>query len=172
MGSRNSATSSGPTDVQKFIAIGIGVLVLLIFLGYVNWLNHQPPVLAKSEERDPLNGVPDSIKLNPMRDRTSEKAAAVFIRAMRDGQCNDELSKWEHDYRKKYAAFLCDSEAKHPLIGWQLVDWQDQPPLRILQYRGKRLNEPGSSSTYQELFSITLEHNYGQWKVTKYDAMY
>ena len=160
------------TQIQKAIAVGVGVLVLVVFLGYVNWLNHQPPVLAKSEERDPLNGVPDTIKLNPMRDRTSEKAAAVFIRAMRDGRCDEELSKWEHDYRKKYAAFICDSEAKHPLIGWQLVDWQDQPPLRILQYRGKRLNEPGSTSTYQELFSVTLEHNYGQWKVTKYDAMY
>jgi hypothetical protein len=161
-----------PSNAQKFIAIGAGVLVLSIFLGYVNWLSHQPPVLAKSDERDTLTGVPDTIKLNPMRDRASEKAAVVFIRAMRDGKCDDELSKWEHDYRKKYAAFICDSEAKHPLIGWQLVDWQDQPPLRILQYRGKRLNAPGQASTYSELFSVTLEHQYGQWKVTKYDAMY
>jgi hypothetical protein len=161
-----------PSNAQKFIAIGAGVLVLIIFLGYVNWLSHQPPVLAKSDERDTLTGVPDTIKLNPMRDRTSEKAAVVFIRAMRDGKCDDELSKWEHDYRKKYAAFICDSEAKHPLIGWQLVDWQDQPPLRILQYRGTRLNAPGQTSTYSELFSVTLEHQYGQWKVTKYDAMY
>lgn len=161
-----------PSQIQIYIAVGVGVLVLVIFLGYVNWLNHQPPVLAKSEERDPLNGVPDSIKLNPMRDRSSEKAAAVFIRGMRDGNCDQQLSKWEHDYRKKYAAFICDSEAKHPLIGWQLVDWQDQPPLRILQYRGKRLNSPGSTSTYSELFSITLEHDYPEWKVTKYDAMY
>jgi hypothetical protein len=172
MGPRKPATSASPTDAQKFIAIGVGVLVLIVFLGYVNWLNHQPPVLAKSEQHDTLTGVPDSIKLNPLRDRSSEKAAAVFIRAMRDGQCDNELSKWEHDYRKKYAAFICDSEAKHPLIGWQLVDWQDQPPLRILQYRGKRLNAPGDTSTYSELFSVTLERQYADWKVTKYDAMY
>jgi len=160
------------SQTQKAIAVGVGVLVLIVFLGYVNWLNHQPPVLAKSEERDSLTGVPDSIKLNPMRDRASEKAAAAFIRAMRDGHCDEQLSKWEHDYRKKYASFICDSEAKHPLIGWQLVDWQDQPPLRILQYRGKRLNAPGETSTYNELFSVTLERQYADWKVTKYDAMY
>lgn len=160
------------TQTQKAIAVGVGVLVLVIFLGYVNWLNHQPPVLAKSEERDSLTGVPDTIKLNPMRDRASEKAAAVFIRAMRDGHCDEELNKWEHDYRKKYAAFICDSEAKHPLIGWQLVDWEDHPPLRILHYRGKRLNAPGESTTYTGLLSVTLEKKLGQWDVTKYDAMY
>jgi hypothetical protein len=161
-----------PTNTQKYIAIGTGVLVLVIFLGYINWLNHQPPVLAKSEEHDSLTGVPDSIKLNPMRDRSSEKAAADFIRAMRAGQCDQKLSAWEHDYRKKYAAFICGSETKHPLIGWQLVDWQDQPPLRILQYRGKRLNAPGDSGTYSELFSVTLEKKFADWQVTKYDAMY
>src|SRR6201995_564056 len=95
-----------PSNAQKFIAIGAGVLVLIIFLGYVKWLSHQPPVLAKSDERDTLTGVPDTIKLNPMRDRASEKAAVVFIRAMRDGHCDEELNKWEHDYRKKYAAFI------------------------------------------------------------------
>ena len=66
------------TSNQKYIAIGAGVLVIVIFLGYLNWLNHQPPVLAKSEERDPLTGVPDSIKLNPMRDRSSEQTAVVL----------------------------------------------------------------------------------------------
>ena len=160
------------TQTQKYIAVGAGVLVVVIFLGYLNWLTHQPPVLAKSEERDSLSGIPESIKLNPLRDRSSEKAAAVFIRAMRDGQCNQQLAAWEKDYRKKYAAFICGSEAKHPLIGWQLVDWEDQPPLRILHYRGRRLNAPGESSTYNELFSVTLERNYGDWQVTKYDAMY
>ena len=160
------------TQNQIYIAIGVGVFIVLICLGYVNWLSHQPPVLAKSVERDSLTGVPDSIKLNPMRDRSSEKAAVVFIRAMRDGHCEQQLAGWEKDYRRKYAAFICDSETKHPLIGWQLVDWEDQPPLRILHYRGKRLNTPGAPSTYSELFSITLEHDYGDWQVTKYDAMY
>ena len=123
----------GFTKTQIYIALGAGALLLLIFFGYLTWLNHQGPVLAKSEDRDPLSGTPNSISLNPLRDHSSEKVAASFIRAMKDGRCREELSEWERDYRRKYAAFICDSEEKHPLIGWQLVDWDDRPPRRILQ---------------------------------------
>jgi hypothetical protein len=162
----------GFTKTHIFIAVGAGVVLVLVFLGYLAWLNNQPPVLSKSADRDSLTGIPDSISLNPLRDRTSERKAAAFIRAMKDGNCEEELSEWRHDYRRKYAALICDSEAKHPLIGWQLVDWEDRPPLRILQYRGKRLNAPGDSTTYNGLLSVTLENKFGQWGVTKYDAMY
>jgi hypothetical protein len=156
---------------QIYIAAAAGALIVLFFFGYLFWLNNQGPVLAKSEDRDPLSGTPNSISLNPLRDRTSERAASKFIRAMRDGQCKEELSDWEKDYRRKYAAFLCDSEARHPLISWELVDWEDTPPLRILHYRGRRQNI-GQRTTYKELFSITLENKDGDWVVTKYDAMY
>jgi hypothetical protein len=162
----------GFTKNHIYIAVGAGAMLVLVFLGYLGWLNNQPPVLSKSEERDTLTGIPNSISLNPLRDRTSEKTAAAFIRAMKDGQCKQELSEWEHDYRRKYAAFICDSEEKHPLLGWQLVDWEDQPPLRILHYRGKRLSAPGESTTYSGLLSVTLEKRTGDWDVTKYDAMY
>lgn len=162
----------GFTRTQIYIAVGAGVLLVLVFLGYLAWLNNQGPVLSKSLDRDTLTGIPNSIELNPLRDRTSEKAAASFIRAMKDGKCTEELAEWEHDYRRKYAALICDSEAKHPLIGWQLVDWDDQPPLRILQYRGKRLNAPGDSTTYTGILSVTLEKKGGAWDVTKYDALY
>src|SRR5207253_2951764 len=79
------------------------------------WLNNQGPVLGRSEDHDPLSGVPNSITLNPLRDRASEHAASKFIRAMRDGNCHEELAKWAKDYRRKYAAFICDSEAQRPL---------------------------------------------------------
>ncbi len=101
------------------IAAGAGVLLLLIFFGYLLWLNNQGPVLARSEERDPLSGIPNSISLNPLRDRASEREAEKFIRAMSDGHCQEELASWEKDYRKKYAAYICDSEAKHPLVSWR-----------------------------------------------------
>lgn len=162
----------GITKTQIYIAVGAGVLLVLIFLGYLGWLNNQGPVLSKSPDRDNLTGIPNSIELNPLRDRTSEKAAAAFIRAMKDGRCQEQLIQWEHDYRKKYAKLICDSEAQHPLIGWQLVDWEDEPPLRILQYRGKRLTTPDAGTTYTGLLSVTLEKKAGQWDVTKYDALY
>jgi len=157
---------------QIGIAAGTGVLVLLIFFGYLLHLNGQGPVLDRSEERDPLSGVPHSISLNPLRDRTSEREAAKFIRGMRDGNCKEALANWEKDYRRKYAAFICDSEARHPLISWEVADWEDSPPLRILRYRGKRRNAPDQKGTYKELFSVTLENKGGQWVVTKYDSMY
>jgi len=157
---------------QIGIAAGAGGLLLLIFFGYLIWLNNQGPVLARSEDRDPLSGVPNSISLNPLRDRTSERVAGKYLDSIRDGHCKEELAAWEKDYRKKYARFICDSEAKHPLVSWKLVDWEDAPPLRILHYRGKRRTDPSQPATYKELFSVTLEDQSGEWEVTKYDAMY
>jgi len=157
---------------QFVVAAAAGGLILLVFFGYLGWLSHQGPVLSRSAQRDPLSGIPNSIELNPFRDRSSERAAAQFIRGIRDGQCKAQLADWEKDYRKKYAAFICDSEGQHPLLAWQLADWEDAPPLRILHYRGTRRNAPGEPATYQELFSVTLENRDGGWLVTKYDAMY
>ena len=157
---------------QLGIAVGAGGLLVVVFFGYLLWLNGQGPVLARSEERDPLSGIPESISLNPLRDRASEREARKFIRAMKDGRCNDELATWQKDYRKKYAAYICDAETRHPLVSWKLVEWEDTPPLRILHYRGKRLDSASQKNTYEELFSVTLENRTGQWAVTKYDAMY
>ena len=157
---------------QIGIAAGAGALLLVIFFGYLIHLNGQGPVLGRSEERDPLSGIPNSISLNPLRDRASEREAAKFIRSMREGNCKQALAAWAKDYRKKYAAFICESEGQHPLISWEVADWEDAPPLRILHYRGKRRNAPDQKSTYTELFSVTMERKDGEWVVTKYDAMY
>src|SRR6185437_14805367 len=121
---------------QIGIAAGAGVLLLIIFFGYLIHLNGEGPVLGRSEERDPLSGIPNSISLNPLRDRSSER------------------------------------EAQHPLISWEVADWEDVPPLRILHYRGKRRTTPGQKGTYKVLFSVTLENKGGSWVVTKYDSMY
>src|SRR6266851_3670872 len=93
---------------QIGIAVAAGVLLLIVFFGYLIHLNGQGPVLDRSEGRDPLSGIPNSISL-------------------------------------------------HPLVSWEVADWEDTPPLRILHYRGKRRNAPGQKGTYKELFSVTLE---------------
>ncbi len=157
------------SKLQIAIAVGTGLLLIVGFFGYLMWLNGQPPVLAKSPDVDPLTKLPLTIDLNPMRDRTSERVASEFLRSMRDGKCHDELADWEKDYRKRRATFICDSEAKHPLVSWKIANWEDQPPLRILSYTGKRRNEgPG----YQDLISITLDSRSGEWVVSSYDAVY
>jgi hypothetical protein len=157
---------------QLAIAGGTGALILLIFFASLVWLNHQGPVLSRSADKDTLSGIPNSIRLNPLRDRGSERVAGKFIRSMRDGQCREQLANWEKDYRKRYAAFICDSEAQHPLLSWEIAEWEDAAPLRILHYRGTRRNAPGDKATYQELFSVTLENKDGEWVVTKYDSLY
>ncbi len=160
------------TRTQIGIAVGAGALLVFGFLGYIWWLSNQGPVLAKSEDHDPLTGLPVSIRMNPLRDRTIEHSANKFLYELRDGHCDELLYGWEHDYRKKYAHFICDSEAQRPLLSWELVDWESAPPLTILHYRGKRRNANGQTGTYKELFTVTTENKGGQWVVTKYDAMY
>ena len=162
----------GFTRTQIAIAVGAAALLVFGFLGYIWWLSNQGPVLARSDDHDPLTGLPVSIRMNPLRDRTIEHSANLFLRQLRDGHCDDLLSKWEHDYRTKYAHFICTSEAQHPLVSWDIAEWEDVPPLRILHYRGIRRNAPGQSSTYRELLSVTLENKDGGWTVTKYDAIY
>jgi hypothetical protein len=157
---------------QYGIAAGAGGLILAFFFGYLIWLNNQGPVLSRSIEVDTLSSIPLSIELNPLRDRTSEHVAAKYIRAMRDGNCKEQLADWEKDYHKKYAQFICDSEATHPLVSWKLADWEDAPPLRILHYRGKRLRAVGQTEIDRGYFSVTLENKDGSWVVTKYDALY
>ena len=88
---------------------------------------------------------------------------------LRDGHCDELLHSWEHDYHKKYAKYICSSEAQHPLLSWELLDWEDRPPLIILHYRGARQGGPGSD---QSLLTLTTEHKGAEWVVTKYDAMY
>jgi hypothetical protein len=150
------------------IATGAGFLVLLGFFIYLMWLNSQPPVLAKSPEVDPLTSIPLSISLNPLRDRSSERSANEFLRAMRAGHCQEQLADWEKDYRARRALFICDSEAKHPLLSWKIVDWEERPPLRLLYYKAKRQNEAG----IEEILSVTLDDRSGEWVVTKYDSLY
>jgi hypothetical protein len=162
------------TKTQIGIAATAGVLLVGVFVGYIWWLSNQGPVLARSEDHDPLTGLPVSIKMNPLRDRSTEKAANKFLRALRDGHCDDLLAQWERDYHKKYAKYICKSEAEHPLLSWELVDWEDAPPLVILHYRGKRPSNagPAQSGIDQDLFTLTVVNKGGEWVVTKYDSMY
>jgi len=106
--------------------------------------------------------------MNPLRDRSTEKAANKFLREIRDGHCDDVLNKWEHDYHKKYAHYICNQETQHPLLTWELVDWEDAPPVIVLHYRGKRQTNPGEPGIDQDLFTVTTQFKGGEWIVTKY----
>lgn len=154
------------------IAVGSAALLVAIFLGFLVWLSDQPPVLARSEERDPLTHMPLSITMNPLRDRTIENTANAFISQMRDGNCRGLLIDWEKDYRKKRAAFICESESQHPLIQWNLLEWEDAPPLVLLHYKAERYSTPAQDATYKDLLSVTVEKKDAGWVVTKYDAFY
>ena len=168
----NKLLAMAASKTHVVIAAGTAGLLILIFLGYLHWLSNQGPVLARSEERDPLTQMPLSITMNPLRDRTIEHTANAFIAQMRDGNCHHLLAAWEKDYRKKRADFICASEAQHPLISWNLVEWEDAPPLVILHYKGQRYSTPAQNATYKDLFSVTEEKKDSGWVVTKYDSFY
>jgi predicted SnoaL-like aldol condensation-catalyzing enzyme len=161
-----------PSRTHLAIALGSASLLVFVVLGFLYWLNNQPPVLSRSEERDPLTQMPVAITMNPLRDRTIERTANRFISEMRAGNCRQLLAGWERDYRKKRADFLCNSEAQHPLISWNLVEWEDAPPLVILHYKGQRYSTPSQDATYKDLFSVTEEKKEPGWTVTKYDSFY
>ncbi|MFZ3343388.1 MAG: hypothetical protein WA213_21095 [Terriglobales bacterium] len=160
------------SKVHVAIALCAGGLLLVVFLGYLNWLSNQGPVLSRSEEHDPLTNMPISITMNPLRDRTIERTAIAFVEQMRDGNCRQLLAAWEKDYRRKRAQFICDSETQHPLISWKIAQWEDAPPLVILYYKGTRYSTPAQNAKYEDLFSITEERQDGGWVVTKYDSFY
>jgi hypothetical protein len=160
------------SKVHIAIALFAGGLLLAVFLGYLNWLSNQGPVLARSEERDPLTNMPVSITMNPLRDRTIERTAAEFVAEMHNGNCRQLLAAWEKDYRRKRAQFICDSETQHPLISWKIAEWEDAPPLVILHYKGARYSTPAQNAKYEDLFSVTEEKKNGGWVVTKYDSFY
>ena len=53
----------GFTRTQIGIAVAAGALLVFVFLGYTWWLSNQGPVLARSEDHDPLTGLPVSIRM-------------------------------------------------------------------------------------------------------------
>ncbi|MGA9504416.1 MAG: hypothetical protein WBV31_08245, partial [Terriglobales bacterium] len=70
--------------IHLAMAVGSAGLLVAVFLGYLYWMSNQGPVLARSEERDPLTHLPVSITMNPFRDRTIERIANQFISEIRD----------------------------------------------------------------------------------------
>ena len=152
----------------------LGVAALLVLgAGMLFWLDRQPPVLSRSEEREPVSGYPLRVTFNPVRDRSPERVAGRTVEAMRDGHCREELAPWFHDYRRRYAEFICNAEQQHPMVAFRLFDRQEQPPLVILQYKAVRRNGGAGEDTYTEDLFVTAQMTEsGGWTVTKYGALY
>ena len=153
------------------LAIVAGTLFLFAVIGVFVWLANSGPVLYRSEEVDPLSKNPQTVILNPLRDRGCERPANEMIAAMRDGRCHDVLQPWFQDYRRRYAESICQTEQEHPLVSWRLVDREEQPPLVMLHYRGKR-RAPNSSQPSEEDLWVTTQQDDGTWRATKYVPLY
>ena len=65
------------TRTQIGIAVGVGALLVFGFVGYLWWLSNQGPVLARSEDHDPLTGLPISINTMVTRPIASTRASKV-----------------------------------------------------------------------------------------------
>ena len=158
---------------QLAIAAGAGALLLLIFFGSLIWLNHQGPVLSRSEERDPLSGIPNSITLNPLRDRSSENAR----RRSSSAPCATDIARTNSRSGRRITArnMRRSSATRRRSIRWspgKLRSGKTRRRCASCSTAATRRNATGKKGTYQELFSVTLENKDGEWVVTKYDAMY
>jgi len=156
-------------STKTLVILIAAVVVVLTVFGVLIWLANAPAVLSRSEKKNPLSGRPLQVTLNPLRDRSPERAADEMVRAMHEGRCREELATWFKDYRRQYATFICESEQQHPIVSWRLFDREEQPPLVILQYRAKRRQ---ASDEYEEDLWVTSQLRDGAWVVTKYGAMY
>ncbi len=162
----------GFTRIQIGIAVGVAALLVFGFLGYIYWLSNQGPVLARSEERDTLTGLPVSIRMNPLRDRTIEHSANKFLRELRDGHCDELLSQLGARLPQEVRPLHLQlgGAASATFLGTGGMGERAAPDHPSLPRQTP--NSPGQPGTYKEIFTVTTENKDGQWVVTKYDAMY
>jgi hypothetical protein len=156
-----------------WIILGAVLFLVMPAAGVLLWLDHQPPVLSRSTDREPISGYPLRVTFNPVRDRSPERVAARLVEAMRTGHCSEELASWFRDYRRPYAQFICNAEQQHPIVSVRLFDREDRPPLVILHYKAVRQNSGSGTDAYTEdLFVTAQAAQNGGWSVTKYGALY
>lgn len=104
----------------------------------------------------------------PLRDRAPERAAEVFLEAIRDGQCR------ELEARSSPAIeFLntdCEIEAKHPLASWELT-------RRVADENGEVHLEyvwggPSVPISYRNPIQIDVKEIQEEWRVVLYDRIF
>ena len=160
------------TRTQIGIAVGAGVLLVLVFVGYLWWLSDQGPVLARSENRDPLTGLPVSIKMNPLRDRSTEKAANKFLRELARRTLRRSAvevgARLPQEVREVYLQFR--GAAPAALMGSGGVGGSSAADHSALPWYAGKQHRAGWNVS--GLFTVTTDSRSGGWVVTKYDAMY
>lgn len=118
---------------------------------------------ACSDYDEDMSGV---IFLNPLRDRSPESAADVFLRELANQKCSPTIDSGLCRYALEQA---------RPVVDWKLVNRRDQGKRVSLFYHLKDKVENGAGVNSQDLWGqgmVEVDSTNGQWKVASFGAVY
>jgi len=153
---------------QVKIAPRLAVLLVLCALAIVAWRLASKPVLFHSrilataddrscgEYNQEGTGIPI---LNPLRSRSPERAAEVFLRAASKARC---LSGWDER--------LCAFITRHPIpaSAWRLVNRWDSGKESVLFYRLESQELAKRKRNGCLIAHVKLQRTDTTWKITGY----
>jgi hypothetical protein len=131
------------------------------------WLAVGPPVLVRLKDPsavDPADGL--LTVFNPFRDRTPERAAETFLRALQVGRCASVMETLP----ERMQGNTCDREASYPLLRWRLIDREEEPLEIRLHYKVWRRNYP--NDIWGNAWLVTRRGNSQHGVVQRYEAWY
>jgi hypothetical protein len=124
-----------------------------------------PTVLWRWKEPgsvDPGDGL--VVILNPVRDRSPERAAERVLRELRLGSCDHALSFIDAERRTA----VCRSESSYRPISWNLRDREESGDRVTLHYSVYRAPLPAlPSNTW-----ITVRFKDGVWQAEEFECWY
>jgi hypothetical protein len=147
--------------VLKIILISVVLLIVVLYF-------IPSSVLLRFEDKaviDPAASV--FVIFNPMRNRQPEKAAAVFLRLLKGGKCQEAVAVLPD--KSNYNEYICGKENEHRLTDWELVDRNDESEKTVVHYKAYRVDY--SADLYGNIWITVMKQN-GGWKVTGYEAWY
>ena len=143
--------------MTKFIVITITLVTIII-----SYLLLRPVIYRQELPGDPT-GEPDFVLLNPLRDKSPEKAAEYFLQKLKEEKCHEVFAELPN---QQSITSICEKEKLYPLTSWQLANRTGDARKTRLYYEVKRNNYP---ILFGQLW-INVEKLGEQWRVTNYEC--
>jgi len=138
---------------------------LTIVIAYVLRTRCAPVLYAVTETGDPVSEPTWSI-LNPLRDRSPERAADEVLEALRRGRYDEGADKLAEPPAQR--ATIVQQEREHPLRAWKLIDREDTEGAVTLFYR----RAWGDDSECDAPLWVSLRRRGDRWGITSFRGWY
>lgn len=113
---------------------------------------------------DPGDGL--HVVFNPLRNRKPELVATSFLDLLQKDQCQEVKKVLK---KIEYVASICEREAEHRLISWELANREDKSDQTFLHFKVKRTGY--SDSIYGNVW-VTVKKQNEKWLIENYEAWY